>query len=89
MGVGDIRSLGFAYDEENKVEFDVEDKASTTNKSHAGIILMMSESSLKGDKSTVLKPLPVGVSASGLLMRIQTKLSQLAGKHFVTIKNEQ
>ena len=89
MGVGDIRSLGFAYDEENKVEFDVEDKASTTNKSHAGIILMMSESSLKGNKSTVLKPLPVGVSASGLLMRIQTKLSQLAGKHFVTIKNEQ
>lgn len=89
MGVGDIRSLGFVYDDVNQVDFDVEDKATSTNKSHAGIMLMMSEQSLKGDKTAVLKPLPTGVSASGLLMRIQTKLSQLAGKHFVTIKNEQ
>lgn len=89
MRVGDIRGLGFAYDEDNKVCFDVEDKATTTNKSHAGIIIMMSEQSIKGDKSAVLKPLPIGVSASGLLMRIQTKLSQLAGKCFVTIDNIQ
>lgn len=88
MGVGDIRSLGFAYDKENKVDFDVEDKATATNKSHAGIMLMMSEQSLKGDKSAVLKPLPTGVSASGLLMRIQTKLSQLAGKSFILIEEQ-
>ena len=89
MGVGDIRSLGFVYEEDNEVAFDVEDKATNTNKSHAGIMLMMSENILKGDKDEVLKPLPTGVSASGLLMRIQTKLSQLASKHFVIIKNEQ
>lgn len=88
MGVGDIRSLGFAYDKENKVDFDVEDKATATNKSYAGIMLMMSEQSLKGDKSAVLKPLPTGVSASGLLMRIQTKLSQLAGKSFILIEEQ-
>lgn len=85
MGVGEIRSLGFAYDKENKVDFDVEVKATTTNKSHAGIMLMLSNNILKGDKSDMLKPLPMGVSATGLLMRIQTKLSQLAGKSFVPV----
>ena len=87
MGVGDIRGLGFAYDKENKVDFDVEDKATATNKSHAGIMLMLSDSILKGDKCDILKPLPIGVSATGLLMRIQTKLSQLAGKSFVPVDN--
>ena len=87
MGVGDIRSLGFVYEEENVVAFDVEDKATATNKSHAGIMLMMSDNMLKGDKSDVLKPLPTGVSATGLLMRIQTKLSQLAGKSFIAFDN--
>lgn len=88
MGVDDIRGLGFAYDEENEVAFDVEDKATTTNKSHAGIMLIMSEKKLKGDKSVVLKPLPTGVSAPGLLMRIQTKLSQLAGKSYISLDKE-
>ena len=87
MGVGEIRSLSFAYDKENKVDFDVEDKATTTNKSHAGIMLMLSNNILKGDKSDMLKPLPIGVSATGLLMRIQTKLSQLAGKSYITLDN--
>ena len=87
MEVGEIRRLGFVYDEEYKIGFDVEDKATTTNMSHAGIIIIMSEKTLKGDKSDVLKPLPTGVSATGLLMRIQTKLSQLAGKSYVSIEN--
>lgn len=89
MTVSDIRGLGFVYDEENKVDFDVEDKATTTNKSHAGIVLRMSENILKGDKSDMLKPLPLGVSATGLLMRIQTKLSQLASKTYVVIDNNE
>lgn len=88
MGVGDIRGLGFDYDEKNKVAFDVEDKATIVNKSHAGIMLMMSEKLLKGDKSAVLKPLPMGVSATGLLMRIQTRLSQLAGKSVLRFDND-
>ena len=88
MGVGDIRGLGFDYDEKNKVAFDVEDKATIANKSHAGIMLMMSEKLLKGDKSAVLKPLPMGVSATGLLMRIQTRLSQLAGKSVLRFDND-
>ena len=88
MGVGDIRGLGFDYDEKNKVAFDVEDKATIVNKSHAGIMLMMSEKLLKGDKSAVLKPLPIGVSATGLLMRIQTRLSQIAGKSVLRFDND-
>ena len=88
MGVGDIRGLGFDYDEKNKVAFDVEDKATIVNKSHAGIMLMMREKLLKGDKSAVLKPLPMGVSATGLLMRIQTRLSLLAGKSVLRFDND-
>jgi hypothetical protein len=85
MEVGDIRNLGFTYNEKDEVAFDVEDKATTTNNSHAGILLLFGEDMLKGDKETVLKPLPTGVSATGLLMLIQTKLSQLAGQLYVAI----
>lgn len=84
MGVGDIRNLGFIYNEKNEVAFDVEDKATITNKSHAGILILFGENTLKGDKETVLKPLPTGVSATGLQMLIQSKLSQLASKSFVS-----
>ena len=87
MGVGDIRNLRFSYDDNNVLDFDVEDKATDTNLSHAGIILMLSEKTLKGDKAEVLKPLPTGLSATGLLMRIQSKLSQLAGKSYISIGN--
>ncbi len=88
MGVGDIRNLGFTYSEKNEVAFDVEDKATTTNKSHAGIMLLFGENTLKGDKEAVLKPLPTGVSATGLLMLIQSKLSQLAGQAYISTTNE-
>ena len=83
MSVGDIRKLGFAYDEEKKVVFDVEDKATEKSKSHAGILLVFGENTLKGDKVAVLKPVPTGISATGLLMRIQSKLSQLASKSYI------
>ena len=82
MGVGDIRNLGFTYNDGYEVLFDVEDKSTTTNRSHAGIILIFGENVLSGDKSAVLKPLPTGMPASALLMRIQSKLSQLAGKSY-------
>ncbi len=88
MGVCDIRNLGFTYSEKNEVAFDVEDKATTTNKSHAGILLIFGENTLKGDKEAVLKPLPTGVSAAGLLMLIQTKLSQLAGQSYIATTNK-
>lgn len=87
MGVGDIRNLRFAYNETDEVVFDVEDKATATNKSHAGIELFLGENTLKGDTTALLKPLPNGVSATGLLMRIQTRLSQLAGKSYISIGN--
>ena len=85
MGGGGIRALGFAFNKTDNVAFNVEDRATDTNKSHAGIILTFSEKVLKGDKAEVLKPLPTGVSATGLLLRVQTKLSQLAAKNYVTI----
>lgn len=88
MGVGDIRNLGFTYNEKDEVAFDVEDKATTTNKSHAGILLIFGENALKGDKEVVLKPLPLGVSATGLLLMIQTKLSQLAGQSYMSMTTE-
>lgn len=89
MIVGDIRNLGFSYCDEYDVVFDVKDKATETNKSHAGIELLFGENALKGDKTAVLKPLPTGISASGLLMRIQTKLTQLASKSFVIVDTNQ
>lgn len=88
MGVGDIRNLGFTYNEKDEVAFDVEDKATTTNKSHAGILLVFGENILKGDKDALLKPLPLGVSATGLLMMIQMKLSQLAGQSYMAMTTE-
>ena len=88
MGVGDVRNLGFTYSEKNEVAFDVEDKATTTNKSHAGILLIFGENILKGDKDALLKPLPLGVSATGLLMMIQMKLSQLAGQSYMSMTTE-
>ena len=84
MCVGDIRNLGFTYKEKNEVAFDVEEKATPTNKSHAGILFLFGENMLKGDKDAVLKPLPTGVSATGLQMLIQSKLSQLASKSLIT-----
>lgn len=53
------------------------------SKSHAGILLVFGENTLKGDKVAVLKPVPSGISATGLLMRIQSKLSQLASKSYI------
>lgn len=88
MGVGDIRNLGFVYNETNELSFDVEEKATATNKSHAGITLNFGENIIKGDKVVVLRPLPKGVSATGLLMRIQTKLSQLASKTYIPISSD-
>ena len=87
MGVGDIRNLGFTYNEKSKVVFDVEDKAKTTNKSHAGILLLFGGNTLKGDKDAVLKPLPTGVSATGMLMMVQSKLSQLASQSYIAMTN--
>ena len=88
MGVGDIRNIGFTYNEKDEVAFDVEDKSTTTNKSHAGILLLFGENTRKGDKEAVLKPLPTGVSATGLLMMIQTKLSQLAEQSYIAMTNK-
>ena len=33
------------------------------------------------------RPLPTGVSATGLLMRIQTKFAQLAGKSYIAVSD--
>ena len=35
-----------------------------------------------------MKPLPLGVSATGLLLMIQTKLSQLAGQSYMSMTTE-
>lgn len=89
LNVGEVRNLGFTHDENSKVVFDVQDKSSSANKSHAGIEVLLGEDVLKGDKTTILKPLPSGVSASGLLLRIQTKLVQLACKNYVKMPESQ
>lgn len=86
MNVGGIRKLGFKHDENNEIGFDVQDKSSESNKSHAGITILFGENILKGDKAEVLKPIPHGVSAIGLLMRIQTKLVQLANENIVKLQ---
>ncbi len=89
LNTGDIRKLCFSYDEENDIGFDVQDKSSSSNKSHAGIVILFGENFLKGDKTEVLKPLPSGISATGLLMRIQTRLAQLANENVFKIPEPQ
>ena len=82
MNVGEIRSLDVTYFDK-PILFDVEDKSSTRNKSHAGISVSYDGNQLKGDKSILLKPLQELYPASMLLLKIQAQLTNLANKNLV------
>ena len=82
--VGDVRTLEINFFDK-KVSFLVDDKSSSSNKSHAGIIIVYNEMLLKGDKNNGLKPLEKHIPASMLLLKIQTKLANIANKAFVRI----
>ena len=80
--VDDVRKLTFVHHGKT-VSFDVFDKSSMQNKSHAGIVIFYDSNALKGDKDLVLKDLPEDVSAPVVLLRAQRRLLKLANRRFV------
>jgi hypothetical protein len=84
LNVGEIRSIEIHFFD-NTVQFCVEDKSSENNKSHAGIIVLYGTEPLKGDKIKLLKPLQERIPASMLLLKIQSKLANIANKKFVRL----
>ena len=84
MNVGTIRAIDFRNDGDT-LTFDVEDKSSQKNLSHAGIVVTFGGGQLRGDKHLVLKPIPANISASRLLMRIQSRLAKIASMDFVAL----
>ena len=82
--VGDVRGIDVHFFD-NKIVFDVEDKSSERNKSHAGITICCENTQLKGDKKLVLKPLQARQPASMLLLKIQSSLANIANKGFVML----
>ena len=82
MNVGTIRATGLQHGCD-KLSFDVEDKSSPTNASHAGIVVSYASNQLKGDKNLILKPVPPDMPTSRLLMKIQSRLTKIAQFDFV------
>ena len=82
MNVGEIRSLELSFFDSSAI-FEVEDKSSLKNMSHAGITVCFEGKQLKGDKKLVLKPLKDNMPASILMLKIQSKLVNLANKSIV------
>ena len=85
LNVGEIRALNFVHEGHN-IAFDVIDKHTDNNKSHAGIVLAFDCSNLKGDKNVLLKPLPKESYAAPLLLRVQSRLLKLAKKNYTKFK---
>lgn len=87
LNVGDIRSQRFSHDG-HLVSFDVIDKHTNVNKSHAGIFILLDGNCLKGDKNSMLKPLPENTYAAPLLLRVQSRLLKLARKNYIRTAKE-
>ena len=84
LNAGDIRNQAFQY-KKHHVTFDIVDKHSENNKSHAGIFIYLDNEGLKGDRIGFFKPLPANISASPLQLRVQGRLLKLARQHFVRL----
>ena len=84
LNVGEVRNQAFQY-KKHHVTFDVVDKHTENNKSHAGIFIFLDGEGLKGDRSGLFKPLPANISAPPLQLRVQGRLLQLARQHFVRL----
>lgn len=82
LNVHNIRSLTFPY-RKYQVVFEVCEKHTPVNQSHAGIYVLLDEAVLKGDKKNILKNIPEDVAVDTLTMRYQKKLVDLAQINFV------
>ena len=84
LEVGEIRGSILSFFEK-QIVLDVEDESTERNKSHAGITISYNDEQLQGDKKLSLKPLQPHLPASMLLLKIQSKLANLANKKFVRL----
>lgn len=82
LNVLDIRNLSFMIKSHNLI-FEVCEKHIPTNKSHAGIYILLDNSTIKGDRKNILKNIPEDVPASTLAMRYQRRLLDIAEKQIV------
>ena len=85
LTVADVRKLAFVH-QWKTVTFEVFDKSTELNKSHAGITISFDGNELKGDRNLTLKDLPEDVSAPVVLLRAQRRLLNLANRRFVRFK---
>lgn len=81
--VGEVRMIDLSFHQKT-VLFDIEDFSSSKNKSHAGITVSFANQQLKGDKAKIIKPLEKGIPAPVLMLKIQTRLMDLASKGYTT-----
>ncbi|MBQ3691512.1 MAG: hypothetical protein II937_16815 [Bacteroidales bacterium] len=84
LNVFSVRSLGFYYRNYN-VCFEVCEKHTPKNKSHAGIFVLLNNQVLKGDRKTILKNIPEDVPSDALSMRYQRRLLDIAAKKFIVL----
>ena len=84
MKVEEIRSQDI-YVRQDKIILDVADKATPTNKSHAGITINIKDKQLKGDKILILKPLKPGAVASMIMAKVQSRLTEIANRGYVKL----
>lgn len=86
MNVGNIRNLDVPFFGK-PIVFEVEPKATMKNKSHAGIVVSYDGEQLRGDKSSLLKPVHRMFPVPMLLLKIQASLAGLANQDFIKIQN--
>ena len=84
LNTGQIRELSFNFANKAAV-FDVVDKHTEKNLSHAGIVIMFDGSLLRGDRHLTVKPFPDDVPIDGFVLRMQTKLAVLAQKNMIKL----
>ena len=58
-----------------------------TNKSHAGIYILLDNAVLKGDKKNILKNIPEDVAVDTFTMRYQQKLVNIAQENFIKLSH--
>lgn len=81
-----VRNLAFQY-KKYQVGYEVCEKHSETNKSHAGIYVLLDNAVLKGDKKNILKNIPEDVAVDTFTMRYQQKLVNIAQENFIKLSH--
>ena len=86
LNVRQTRALSFSH-VGKLVSFDVVDKHTERNKSHAGIIVLLDGQQIKGDKRLTVKPVPADIAIDAFVLRFQARLAALAQRNYIVKDN--